>query len=178
MKNKTNIIKSFIKAGIFPLNPANINRSRLLQNEEKPTSGAATTNTSSRTTTNEPADSTNVAPLLTVSPVINNTNLIVSIQQPSSSISSTFNSSQEAIAMLNLILKDTLPTFDDEDDGCVLSHGAPESADSVPAPKVRQHRSKTQTNNLHCQAPTPRRSRRKYPIRSAIIGIESSDGEG
>jgi hypothetical protein len=34
IKNKNNIIKSFMRTGIFPLNPNSIDHSRILQNNE------------------------------------------------------------------------------------------------------------------------------------------------
>ncbi len=167
-----------MKAGIFPLNPANINRSRLLQIEQRPASDNAIVDASGRTTANETPATINVAPLLTSSPNVNNINLRDSVQQPSSSSFPTFHTSQEAISALDSLFEDNVATFDDDDEDYIPNFAVREPADSAPSLKVRQHRSTKKTDNLSCQPPAPRRSRRKFPVLSEIIGLESSDDEG
>ncbi len=82
---KTNMVKSFMKAGVFPLNPNAIDRSKIIQNN---------TNTST--------------PNVTTTSISNNQTATINNKssQPTTN-SSSFTSSHQAIAALNEILEKT-----------------------------------------------------------------------
>ncbi|CAF4115415.1 unnamed protein product, partial [Rotaria magnacalcarata] len=83
---KTNIIKSFMKAGVFPFNPNSIDRSRILKSKVDIDKNQSTV----------PTDTAN------------NNNKVSRVQQSTTqAINNSFATSHQAIASLNRILEDT-----------------------------------------------------------------------
>ena len=118
IKNKNNIVKSFMRAGVFPLNPKSIDHSRILQNNEFFADSSTTTNT----THNNSANNSSI-PVNFVSSNNNyddadtsssNLNTFYSFNNATSS----FASSQEAIFTLDRVLQESiiLNNNDDESD--------------------------------------------------------------
>ncbi len=59
IKNKNNIIQSFKRAGIFPLDPSSVDVSRILKNNKSTTNSSTTATNSSTTATNSSTTATN-----------------------------------------------------------------------------------------------------------------------
>ncbi|CAF4170030.1 unnamed protein product, partial [Rotaria sordida] len=93
---QTNIIKSFIKAGVFPYNPNSIDRSRIFKNK-----------TTKNNQINNSPSSNNSRTSNAKSHVINNNPPIINTVSSPQPTASSFTSSSKAIAALNQILQQT-----------------------------------------------------------------------
>ncbi|CAF1521924.1 unnamed protein product, partial [Adineta steineri] len=92
IKNKNNIIQSFKRAGIFPLDPSSVNVSRILKNNKSTTTSSTTTTTiSSTTTTNTPSTITTTSSTTTTNTpsTITNTPSTTTTNTPSTTTTNT-----------------------------------------------------------------------------------------
>ncbi|CAF4189075.1 unnamed protein product, partial [Rotaria sordida] len=120
IKNKNNIIKSFMRTGIFPLNPQSIDYSRILKNNESVINSSNTTTTN---TTNNNSMNNSSVPVNFVSSNNNHSNTDddssnINTFSSFNNAASSFASSQEAISTLDRVLQETiiLNNSDDEID--------------------------------------------------------------
>lgn len=177
---KTNVIKSFMKAGIFPFNPNSIDRSRILKN-----------NTDIEKTTLK-------VPISSV-----NNDQASTIQNPSDSqaMMNSFATSHQAIASLDRILKDTTSNNDTIEDfnGCANDDHDDDDDDEdedqdddqddeyiPPKPNVNSSKStssnkqnkvqshKITTTKDHPSVLLPEKKKRKSKF-STIIGFDTSE---
>lgn len=110
--NKTNIVKSFIKAGVFPLDPASVDRSRLLRNS--PSSDTPPTGDQNSVLANS-------LPVVVVPTITASIPSLNGHRQSSNTItipvvdSFSFTTSHEAISALDTVLEHISSTTDDDD---------------------------------------------------------------
>ena len=167
---KTNLIKSFMKAGIFPFKPNSIDRSRILNNK---------TNIDK-----------NISSIATVTA---NNNQASRIQSESSTqpIINSFATSHEAIASLDRILEDTKSTCsdiealndradnDDNEDEYLPSklnfHTSKSTTSSNRQSKPQPDKTAVMKNDLPDLLPQEKKRKRKF---STIIGFDTSEEDG
>ncbi len=118
IKDKNNIIQSFKRAGIFPLNSESVDVSRILKNNKFTAKSSTTTNASSNDSMNNSS-----APVNFVSPNNNHhnsdndpSNLNRSRSSHNVDVPSSFASSREAISTLQDVLQDTIISYGSDDD--------------------------------------------------------------
>ncbi|CAF3877399.1 unnamed protein product [Rotaria sp. Silwood2] len=158
---KTNVVKSFMKAGIFPFNPNSIDRSRILKNN-----------------TNVDKNITNTSINL---PNDNQTSTFDSPSSPQP-ITSPFASSHQAIAALDQILEETkLNTSyiedlndhvdnDDDDDEYLPSNS--NLASSISTSSNQQNKIIASTSHQSVLSTQKKKRKRKF---STIIGFDTSE---
>ena len=179
IKTKTNMVKSFMKAGVFPFNPNAIDRSRILRSSA---SSAANQSAAANLTGNN--DQTSMTILgSTSAAIVDNRDAMPADQSNLHSISS-FQSSREAISALNQVLRQTTSFHDDrdsdeEDDRSLF----PKQTAVAPSNVVTAARRQT-SRSVHSAAannnPSVRsrsNAKRKRTV-SKIIGFDTSDEEG
>lgn len=171
---KTNLIKSFMKAGVFPYNPNSINRSRIIKNNAN-----VDTHTSS----------------ITIIPLnVNQTSTTVSTSSQPSNCS--FTSSHQAITILNEILDKTKSNNDDvvnlnddqeTDDECENKDEGEhknenedddeeEDEEYVPSRSTSTQSSITSFNEKHYQSSSLQQQKKKRKRKgSSIIGFNTSE---
>ena len=177
VKSKTNIVKSFMKAGVFPFNRAGIDRTRLLINPR----ADALVSPSGHDGCN--LDLTVVTSVATSSVAITASDQSL-VDASSSSIHGSlgFNSSHEAISELSSVLEATSSMTNDEDD-----------SDQDYVPENRLSKTEVDSNRSMAESATSKetatpsdqrrqsavvvRGRRKRSNAAAMIGFFSSDEE-
>jgi hypothetical protein len=121
IKTKTNIVKSFIKAGVFPFNPNSIDKSRILKNCTSINTSSSNTFTNTSNASNHdqsihPSASSSCRTLDNNSHANNSHQPITNtISSPQLGISS-FSSSHEAISALDRVLEETQSNESNDDD--------------------------------------------------------------
>lgn len=190
IKAKTNIIKSFIKAGVFPFNPKAIDRSRILKN-------STSINTSSSNTFSNTSDTSNID--LTSNPstsssyrTLDESNHAIHIDQPITNIISSpqlrissFSSSQEAISALDRVLQETKSydsnddnDDDDEDEDYLPNKSISTSSTTVLSMAKEKPSSKILPAIENDQSMLSRRGIKRKKRAVEVIGFETSDDEG
>lgn len=117
---KTNIVKSFMKAGVFPLNPHAINRSRILKgnkslNAVPSTVANSTSEVSNLNPTTNSSSLHNLTSLNDNSDIENNCSPVINAS-PSPPLPLFASTSSEAIAILDRVLEETRSNPDDEEE--------------------------------------------------------------
>jgi hypothetical protein len=194
---KTNIVKSFMKAGVFPFNPKSINRSRILKNNASVDSRSSisvtysintsnnnqTINTSNNNQTTNPSSSNNLGTLNDNSHALNNYPPMTNVVSSSRPIVSSFTSSHEAIGALDQLIEETKSNDsshveDDDDEEYFPSKSS--FASSITTSSTKKQKSQP-TNSLamkrHQSTSTQQNKKRKI-LASKIIGFDSSDEDG
>ena len=181
IKVKNNIVKSFMKAGVFPFNSNSIDRSRILQ------SSASSTTTpldlSSRATSTDQASQTIRAS--GSAPVVADRDNVAADRSTVHAISS-FASSREAISALNDVLEQTKAFEDDgdsdsdTDDDRSLFRKRRDLPSSI-SPAANQKHSSRSAHSLAADKSEAARSRsnakRKRTI-ARLVGFDTSDEDG
>jgi hypothetical protein len=175
---KTNLIKSFMKAGIFPYNPNSINRSRIIKNNAN-----VDTHTSS----------------ITIIP-LNDNQTSTTVDTSSQPSNSSFTSSHQAITILNEILDQTKSNNDDvvnlnddqetDDEGENKDEGEhknenedknedddeEEDEEYVPSTSTSTQSSITSFNEKYYQSSSLQQQKKKRKRKgSSIIGFNTSE---
>ncbi|CAF4033684.1 unnamed protein product, partial [Rotaria sp. Silwood2] len=157
LNRKTNIIKSFMKAGVFPLNRRAIDVSRILRSNTSTATASSTTDMNQNNKTNNVASFTTSQPLSSPPPPVASSSF-----SSTTFDSSSFNTSQLAISTLNQVLDETtledslrdkdeddidvdMDENDDEDDDSDESY-VPESFSSNI--RTKRKRSSSETTRL------------------------------
>ena len=181
IKGKTNVVKSFMKAGVFPLNPKSIHRSRILKT-------STLMGDSSLNATNVPSNNQATTSTITNVAVSNTDHRMVVDQEPTDedesvdlTIAPPFTTSREAVSFLDLVLEDTMSDGDDElgeAEESISSQSTPSSlaSESIITKKKSTSKKKTITRKKGDSASTRKRTRRKVPVKK-IIGFDTSDEE-
>ena len=202
MKTKTNIVKSFMKAGVFPYNPNAIDRSRILKSISSLNSiclnyvALMIDPRNNDETNDEEINQTNNISLINNVEILNDdihliNNDIHLINNDTSTdnpvlshqpVVSPFTSSVEAIAALEKILEDTSSTTnsdeDDEDEEYVPPKANLKSFNAVSPMKRNKSQSKTVlTTNGHSSVPSRQNKRRKTSSIN-IFDFDLSDEDG
>ncbi|CAF4627833.1 unnamed protein product [Rotaria sp. Silwood2] len=183
IKQKTNIVKSFMKTGIFPLNPTSIDWSKILQDK---TSMDISSSTDATTTCfNDQMNKSNSRSIFNISNVPDNNNdssitdpSINNILIPTATITSDFDSSPQAISALDRVLDETTLDNYDEDEDYLPNCSISTSMHTMTLSNNRQSRSKRKSTSQHQQSITLQPSYRSKKIRPKVIGIDTSDEEG
>ncbi|CAF3192699.1 unnamed protein product, partial [Rotaria sp. Silwood2] len=179
---KTNILKSFMKTGIFPLNPASIDWSKILQD----TTTCVNVNISSPTVTatcfNNEMNNSNDISASDVSTASNNnhtdvTNPSINVSNTTVTAISSFDSSIQAISVLDQVLNETILSHDDEDEDYLPNRSTGTSIDTVTLSSNQQSCLQQSSTSQGQQPIKSRRSYRKRKTRPKIIGIDSLDEE-
>ena len=180
---KTNVVKSFMKAGVFPLNPKSIHHSRILKT-------SASLGDSSLITTNAPPNNQATTSTITHVSVSSADRRMVVDQAPlddhesvDDTIAPPFTSSREAVSFLDQVLQDTMSDGDDEvreAEEPISSQSTPSSSASESLITPRRPTSKKKTITMRKSDSVSRRkpTRRKVPVKKSIIGFNTSDEEG
>jgi len=170
---KTNLVKSFMKAGIFPFNPDSINRSRIIKNNAN-----VDTHVSS----------------ITITPINGNQTSTI-VDTSSQPTNSSFTSSHQAITILNEILDITKPNNDDivnlnddqgaDDEGENKDEGEHKNEDGdeededeeyVPSGSTSTQSSIRSFNEKHYQSSSLQQQKKKRKRkRPSIIGFNTSE---
>lgn len=189
---KTNIVKSFMKAGVFPLNSQAVDRSRVLKSKESAVSSSnarsinhVVNSRNTMTTAINPKDSH------TDDSVRANAQAVASSTSSISRVAPRFFCSRHAISYLDQVLQQT--TCSDEDDGgsdSIVSEQIDEASSDdndvlnqyIPSQSAVRKRKHSQSK----QASTGKTRRRVSPEKGRIsakqarkmIGFDTSDEEG
>ena len=173
-RTKTNIVKSFMKAGIFPFNPKSIDRSRILQNNTNVDKNTSNVSIGS-------ADDNQTSTIHSLS----------SLQTTTSSITT----SQQAIAVLDQVLEDTksnsvVEDLNDRLDDAENDNNNNDDDEHLPSKAIftssmsnlSSKRNKVQSNKViatknHQSALLPQRKRTKRKLLS-IIDFDASGEDG
>ena len=116
-KTKTNLVKSFMKAGVFPFNPNSIDRSRILKTNNNIAKSSSSISTTMPTVNpdNSSSEGGDISPINT-NHRITSDQLSMPNNTFSKSSKSGFSSSHEAISALDQILQQTVSNDNDDDD--------------------------------------------------------------
>ena len=187
---KTNIVKSFMKAGVFPLNSNAIDRSRVLKNSDSTTSSLDTRSTISlvnsrnnSSTTINPKDSNTGGSTNTSAQIVISSTPTVNRVVP------TFTSSRQAVSYLDRVIEEMM-SGDDDDDSNISEHIDEASSDddniryqSIRSPSsiLKGKRSPSREapplrTNQRPSSPAKRRASNQQARK--IIGFDTSDEEG
>jgi hypothetical protein len=179
VKSKTNIVKSFMKAGVFPFNRASIDRSRILLN---PLVHAIDSTSDRNGCDPDPIVVASVA-TSSIGPTVNDQSL-VDASSTSNRSSLTFNSSHEAISELNSVLEAISAINDDGEDSDedYVPENPPSKAtvnsNRLVAERATSKKMPTLSDQRKQSAVVVRvRGRRKRSTAPMMIGFSSSDDE-
>lgn len=186
---KTNIVKSFMKTGVFPLNSKAIDRSRVLKSSEStaPSSNTHSTNpfgnsSNNMSTTINPKDSTAGSSFDANARVVNSSTSTISRVTP------RLTSSRQAVSYLDQVLEETMCSDDDNDSDA--SEGIDEASSDdenilyhyIPSQSValkRKHAPPKEALVRKNRSPSPPAKRRSSEQQARrIIGFDTSDEEG
>jgi hypothetical protein len=184
IKTKTNVVKSFMKAGIFPLNRKSIDRSRIMKNStaNHNSSSTARTNTSNTSFNSQ----TNLSTSNSFQMLNNNSRIADNHQQMNIAVSSpphivsSFASSHDAISALDQVLKESaLEDSDDDDDEDYIPNKSTSISLTTLTSKTKQQSRAKQTPTVKNQKLiSPRRGGKRKKSIPKIIGINTSDEDG
>ncbi|CAF4461599.1 unnamed protein product [Rotaria sp. Silwood2] len=182
---QTNLVKSFIKAGIFPFNPNSIDRTRILKNKtnvDKRISSVPTNSAHDNQTTTINIPSSHQA---------TNSSFTSSDQTPSSSFTSahqatasSFTSSRQAIATLDRVLKETQlinsdieDLNDDEDEKYCPSESSFTLSISVSSDKQQKSQSDQTLITKNNRSILLQQEKKRKKNSSSIIGFDTSEDD-
>ncbi|CAF4534711.1 unnamed protein product [Rotaria sp. Silwood2] len=182
---QTNLVKSFIKAGIFPFNPNSIDRTRILKNKtnvDKRISSVPTNSAHDNQTTTINIPSSHQA---------TNSSFTSSDQTPSSSFTSahqatasSFTSSRQAIATLDRVLKETQlinsdieDLNDDEDEKYCPSESSFTLSISVSSDKQQKSQSDQTLITKNNRSILLQQEKKRKKNFSSIIGFDTSEDD-
>ncbi len=180
IKTKTNIVKSFMKAGIFPLNPSSIDHSRILQN-----TAVAVSSSSSTTADTSDHDSAHNSPASNnlqtfdrnTHTTSNNSSSITNVTRSSEPTSSM--SSSQAISLLDQLLQETQVSDDSLNDESDDEDYLPPKTMSTSSISVTSKPKKIQTKNVSTsnnnQSISFQRSNKRKRVSWDTIGFDDSD---
>ena len=129
IRDKTNITKSFMKTGIFPLNPESIDQSKILNNATCVNANISAT-IDPNTCRSDQINSSNHCSTFDVSVALNNNHTSVNDPSMDNVVNTTdttisnFNSSVQAILVLDRVLNKTRFSSDAEDEDYLQNRSA------------------------------------------------------
>jgi hypothetical protein len=179
IKVKNNMVKSFMKAGVFPFNPNSIDRSRILQ------SSASSTTTpfdlpSRATSTDQASETTRASDS---APIVADRDKVPGDRSTVHAVSS-FASSREAISSLNDVLEQTKAFEDDgdsdTDDDRSLFGKRRELPSSISPAANQKHPSRSANSSAADKSEAARsrsNAKRKRTI-ARLVGFDTSDEDG
>lgn len=187
MRIKTNIIKSFMKAGVFPLNPHAIDRSRILKGN-KPLTAFPSTVANAASDVSNLNSTTNLSSLHNLTSLNDNSDVdencgpVINAAPSSPLTFSAPTSSREAIAILDQVLEETISNPGDEGEDDDEEYIPPKTYSSssktiLPAKKLNSERKKSSTIKENLFAPSDQNRRRQISS-SKTIYFDSSDENG
>ena len=183
VKTKTNLVKSFMKAGVFPFNPNSIDRSRILKtNTHTTTSSNISITMSSGHLTGSGIGASSSSVVNSYDQTMSNQTLL-SNDNSSKSSDSGFVSYRDAISTLDRVLAETMSSDgnddeDDDEDFVPDGHYVPSSIEILPSTKDR-FRTKQPIITIDLPRDTSSRHNRKRKKGSTgIIGFDTSDEDG
>lgn len=177
MKNKTNVIKSFMKAGIFPLNPNAIHRSRLINRSTSNNTSSSNIQTNSDQnhiqSSSDHVDTSNDGNDVTTDHrQVNNT---TSSSHPQYS---TFTTSRTAIDALDEVLESTVCNDDDDDgDDDSSEDSSDEEYMMNQSTKNCSTKKKSRKREISSDQESPN-AKKKGKVQSKNVTFDTSDDEG
>ena len=183
IRDKINIIKSFMKTGIFPLNPASIDRSKILNNATCVNANTSAT-IDPNTYCSDQINSSNDRSAFDVSVALNNNHTSVkdvsmgNVPNTTDTTISNFNSSVQAISVLDRVLNETRLSSDAEDEDYLQNRSASTLTETKMLSSSQQSHPQENSTSHSQQLNTSRRNYRKRKTHPKIIDIESTNEEG
>ena len=183
IKDKTNIIKSFMKTGIFPLNPASIDRAKILNNATCVNANISET-IDPNMCCGDQINSSNSHSTFDVSVALNNSHTSVTdpsmdnVSNTTDTTISNFNSSVQAISVLDRVLNETRLSSDAEDEDYLPNRSTNTLTRTTMLSNSQQYHPQENSTSHSQQLNTSRRNYRKRKTHPKIIDIESTNEEG
>ncbi|CAF4113637.1 unnamed protein product, partial [Rotaria sordida] len=186
IRTQTNVVKSFITAGIFPFNPNSIDRTRILKNKAN-----ADKHISSVPTNSANDNQTKITINIPYSHQATTSSFTYSHQAPTSSFissrqatTSSFTSSHQAIATLDRIIEETqsinndIEDLDnDEDEEYCPPESTSTSSTSVSSDKQQKSRSNKILITKDHQSILLQQEKKRKRKSSTIIGFNTSEDD-